>query len=86
MYGQRSLAGYSPRDCKKAGHDLVTRQQQQILPGANYAFFLLFSFINSTTLCQVHYVPDLRISAEDTEINKKDIKSALRKLILQRDH
>ena len=93
IYGQRSLAGYSPRSCKNAGHDLVTRKQQQIPPGTNYAFFLLFSFINSTTLylqclsmfqCLTVSSPCSR--AGDTEINKKDIKSALRKLILQRDH
>ena len=40
-HGQRSLAGYSPRGCNKARHDLVTRQQQQIPSGANYAFFSL---------------------------------------------
>ena len=28
-HGQRSLAGYSPGGCKKVGHDLVTKQQQQ---------------------------------------------------------
>ena len=25
-HGQRSLAGYSPWGCKRAGHDLVTKQ------------------------------------------------------------
>ena len=29
--GQRSLVGYSPRGCKRAGHDLVTKQQQQLV-------------------------------------------------------
>ena len=24
--------GYSPRGCKRVGHDLATKQQQQILP------------------------------------------------------
>ena len=28
-YGQRSLEGYSSRDCKRVGHDSVTQQQQQ---------------------------------------------------------
>ena len=28
-YGQRSLAGYSPRGCKRVGHKWVTKQQQQ---------------------------------------------------------
>ena len=27
-HGQRSLIGYSPRSCKRVGHDLVTKQQQ----------------------------------------------------------
>ena len=32
FHGQRSLAGYSPADHKRVGHDLVTqRQQQQIV-------------------------------------------------------
>ena len=26
LYGQRSLAGYSPWGCKRVGHDLVTQQ------------------------------------------------------------
>ena len=26
--GQRSLVGYSPWGCKRAGHDLATKQQQ----------------------------------------------------------
>ena len=26
-HGQRSLAGYSPWDCKRVGQDLVTKQQ-----------------------------------------------------------
>ena len=30
-HGQRSLAGYSPWGHKRVGHDLVTRQQQNIL-------------------------------------------------------
>ena len=29
-HGQRSLAGYSPWGCKKAGHDLATKQQQPL--------------------------------------------------------
>ena len=29
-HGQRSLAGYSPWGHKRVGHDLVTRQQQQL--------------------------------------------------------
>ena len=28
-YGQRSLVGYGPRDHKRVGHNLVTKQQQQ---------------------------------------------------------
>ena len=28
-HGQRSLVGYSPWGCKRVGHDLVTKQQQQ---------------------------------------------------------
>ena len=28
-HGQRSLAGYSPRGCKRVGHKWVTKQQQQ---------------------------------------------------------
>ena len=28
---QRSLAGYSPRSCKRVGHDLATKQQTYIL-------------------------------------------------------
>ena len=28
-HGQRSLAGYSPRGCKRVGHNLATKQQQQ---------------------------------------------------------
>ena len=27
FHGQKSLVGYSPRDCKKVGHDLATKQQ-----------------------------------------------------------
>ena len=27
-HGQRSLMGYSPWGCKRAGHELVTKQQQ----------------------------------------------------------
>ena len=27
FHGQRSLKGYSPQGCKKAGHDLATKQQ-----------------------------------------------------------
>ena len=27
-HGQRSLVGYSPWDCKRIGHNLVTKQQQ----------------------------------------------------------
>ena len=29
-HGQRNLAGYSPGHCKRAGHNLVTKQQQLI--------------------------------------------------------
>jgi len=29
-HGQRSLAGYSPWGHKRVGHDLVTKQQQQL--------------------------------------------------------
>ena len=29
IYGQRSLAGYSPWGRKRVGHDLVTKQQQK---------------------------------------------------------
>ena len=28
-HGQRRLPGFSPRGCKRVGHDLVTKQQQQ---------------------------------------------------------
>ena len=28
-HGQGSLVGYSPRGCKRAGHDLATKQQQK---------------------------------------------------------
>ena len=31
-HGQRSLAGYSPRGCKRVGHDSVTKQQQEEIP------------------------------------------------------
>ena len=30
-HGQRSLAGYSPWGCKRVGHDLATKQQQDHL-------------------------------------------------------
>ena len=30
FHWERSLAGYSPRDRKRVGHDLVTKQQQHI--------------------------------------------------------
>ena len=33
-HGQRSLVGYSPRDRKRVGHDLETKQQQHVSPGA----------------------------------------------------
>ena len=29
FHGQRSLVGYSPRGCKRVGHNLATKQQQQ---------------------------------------------------------
>ena len=29
FHGQRSLVGYSPQGCKKVGHNLATKQQQQ---------------------------------------------------------
>ena len=29
FHGQRSLAGYSSLGCKRVGHDLATKQQQQ---------------------------------------------------------
>ena len=29
-HGQRSLVGYSPWGCKRAGHDLATKQQQPV--------------------------------------------------------
>ena len=29
IHGQRSLVGYSLWDCKRVGHDLATKQQQQ---------------------------------------------------------
>ena len=29
-HGQRSLVGYSPWDCKRTGHNLVTKQQQPL--------------------------------------------------------
>ena len=31
-HGQRSLVGYSPWGCKRVGHDLATKQQQQLKP------------------------------------------------------
>ena len=39
-HGQRSLAGFSPRSCKRVGHNIVTKQQQyhsllKQLPGVN---------------------------------------------------
>ena len=30
IHGQRSLVGYSPRGCKRVGHDLATKKQQKI--------------------------------------------------------
>ena len=30
-HGQRRLAGHSPEGCKRAGHDLTIKQQQNIL-------------------------------------------------------
>ena len=30
-HGQRNLAGYSPQGVTRAGHDLMTKQQQQAL-------------------------------------------------------
>ena len=30
-HGQRNLAGYSPRGRKRVGHDLVTKQKQQLV-------------------------------------------------------
>ena len=29
VHGQRRLVGYHPRGCKRVGHDLVAKQQQQ---------------------------------------------------------
>ena len=47
---ERSLLGYSLRGCKKAGHDLVTKQQQQIKQRAkqfvSIACLLLFHMNN----------------------------------------
>ena len=48
-HGQRRLAGYSPWGCKRVGHNLVTKQDQQrkawmqLLPSAEahgYAYIL----------------------------------------------
>ena len=31
FHSQRSLVGYSPRGCKRVGHDLATKQQCNVL-------------------------------------------------------
>ena len=40
-HGQRSLVGYRPWDHKRDGHDLVTKQQQQLLYRLSYFLLLL---------------------------------------------
>ena len=37
-HGQRSLVGYSPWGCKRAGHDLATQQQKNVLRLHHLAF------------------------------------------------
>ena len=47
--GQRSLADCSPWDCR-VGHDLATKQQQQLIMYTQVAF-------SSFSVCSVKYVP-----------------------------
>ena len=51
FYGQRTLTGYSPWNCKGVGHDLATKQQQWVLVNAVNPFlpssFLLPPLISS---------------------------------------
>ena len=41
LYGQKSLAGYSPKGCKRAGRDLVTKQQLEHLEGSDEIIHIL---------------------------------------------
>ena len=43
--GQRSLTGYSPWGCKRVGHDLVTKQQQQRL---SFWYSIKTAFLSGT--------------------------------------
>ena len=56
-HGQRSLAGYRPWGCKRVGHDLATKQQQQVLLNIlnhltyNTFLFMLINELNKIYLC-----------------------------------
>ena len=56
-HGQRSLVGYSPWGCERVGHDLVTKQQQQVLLNTLYHLtyntflFMLINELNKIYLC-----------------------------------
>ena len=59
--GQRSLVGYSPWSCKRAGHDLVTKQQQHL---PSFCIFKLqwwqrcfYSDVNRWGLCYITWEP-----------------------------
>ena len=49
-HGQRSLAGYSPRGCKRVGHNSVTKQQQEILRFVNPSVIHLCFYFNWLTI------------------------------------
>ena len=58
-YGQRSLASYSPWDCKRVGHNLVTNQPTFILLSVLFEYnwftmlcwFLLYNKVNQSCAC-----------------------------------
>ena len=58
-HGQRSLAGYSPWDCKRLGHDLVAKEQQRTaIPGTNPTSLLLI-FVHLCELFSVNCLQGL---------------------------
>ena len=49
-HGLRSLGGYSPWGCKRVGHDLATKQQQQIM-NFNFLYSMCSDHKSSNFCC-----------------------------------
>ena len=83
FYGQRSLVGYGPWDCKRIGHNLVVKQQQYLpyhltrnkltkLLISSYFFHIQVLFPlrrqNLVSFCWIQIINSLPCTAQDMAV------------------